>query len=183
MTHPTITAPKSPTKFERLAGQKARLYGSGYGPALESYYSRRIAEFNRKGDRENVRKAQAERAQMEALAHKTGVPAEMLDTLLKVQHERDVFPLNDQAKESRRQQTREALRLKHGDSAVRDQVLRDYVRATSVLALELPEFAARMDATGASLEQRNVEALAPLGARLREAAATGSQSPNPPKAA
>jgi len=52
---------------------------------------------------------------------------------------------------------------------VRDQVLQDYVRATAVIAQEAPAFGRRMDETGSAFDLRNVEALAPFGARLCEA--------------
>ena len=173
--------PKARDKFETHAARAQKMYGGGeYARAVDNYYDRRCVRLNAAGDTEGVRLSREEKARMLELARKAKVPASALETLLTVQHEFDSMPairekLGMKARsaedaESQRQWTREQLRLRCGDSAARDQMLHDYVTATAVIARELPEFARRMDETGSSLDLRNVEALAPLGAQLRQAA-------------
>jgi hypothetical protein len=175
------TAAMPRDKFEAHAARAQKMYAGGrYARAVDNYYDRRCLRFNAAGDAEGVRLSREEKAKMLELAQKSNVPVSALETLLAVQHEFDSLPairenlgMKPRAAEdteNQRQWTREQLRLKCGDSAARDQMLHDYLAVTAVIARELPEFARRMDETGSALDLRNVEALAPLGAQLRQAA-------------
>lgn len=164
---PAMRSLVAETVFDRQERQAQQLYGA-YRRVTASYYDRRAARFNRTDDAENVRLTRAEQAKMRDLAQKAEVSEEALNTLLTVQHEYDEFPRGAEAREVYRQRTPETLRLKLGSSEARDQVISDYLRATAVLDRELPAFGARMRETGSEFDIRNVEALAPLGARIRE---------------
>lgn len=130
-----------------------RIYTGGsasYGHALNSYYARRDARLNAKGDREGLEVSQRERTQLEAFAKARGMSSEDLHAALSVVLEHETFPRSPEALTQRLAQTKEALRLEHGGHEQSQAAIHKFVAFSEALAKEVPTLAHRANQTGAA---------------------------------
>jgi hypothetical protein len=165
--------PASRPAARTLYPSKPTESGASYQRHTGSYYSRRIAALNEKGDSEEVAFARAEETQVEAFARKWGIQPEDVGTVLDRLRDHESFPRSKEKLEARRTETLEDLRIHFGSAEAAHKALQGAQRITTDLAKTIPGLATRANASGAGED----------GVLLKTLAKYGDQTPEPPKAA
>ena len=137
------------------------LYDSNLDLPLSNYYTRR--EVRLSGDAEGINAAREERRQLAAFAHERGISAADIQQALSVGGVYDAFPRSDAAKATLRAHHAEKQRLELGGIEQVKAHMRRVGSVTKALEIAVPSLVARVRATGAAVDSRLFDALAPYG--------------------
>jgi hypothetical protein len=150
---PTTEKPAQPTTAatDSPPAHHHRLYGKGgdYRHGIESYFARHEAALAQKGDKENLAKARAARADLEAFARKRNMSASDVHIALSALHDHEMHTRGQAAIEARRKRTWEQLCESHGGEQAARAALQGAAKFQEEFKAEVPYLAERMIATAA----------------------------------